>query len=525
MLEILIYSSKLRFLRSVRPQLTAARDDLEQVLIRAYEYHNRLLLILRMLAKHSLLYLFARGLPGLINFAILVVYTRLLTPDQYGQYAIVIALVGLLNMLFFEWLHLGLLRYLSSKIVSKQVFLSTVLTVFLVMIATCAIIGLVWYGVSSGMGKYHLIIPGLALLLCTGFFNLNLQLKSAQLLPIKYGKLSAGKSVLSLLTGSAMVYYGFGAEGALYGLSLGMAVSMLLWARNDWRRLHYKLFDKGLMCKLIIYGLPLSMNLAMAEIISSSDRLFLNWMHDEATTGLYAVGYDLANHVLGVLLMIINLAAYPLAVRAFEQQGQQAAKHQLRQNLILIAGVAFPAATGLAILAPGITGLLIGEQFQQAAQTIVPWIALAALLAGLKSYYFDLAFQLGQNTVGQLKVLLVAALVNLVLNYFLIPDYSVMGAIYATLVAYAIGLVLSILKGRRYFKLPLPGIEIVKITTATVMMGLAIWPFHTLVDAVNLTASILFGAFVYVFLIILMNVAGVRAMVAQQWANRFNHVK
>ncbi len=478
-----------------------------------------------MLAKHSLLYVLARGLPGLINFAALAVYTRLLSPEQYGQYAIVIALVGLLNMMFFEWLHLGLLRYLPAKTVSKPVFLSTVLSVFLGIVAVCAFVGLCWYGFSSGLAERHLIIPGLILLLVTGLFNLNLQLKSAQLLPMHYGRLSAGKSIFSLIVGSGLVYYGYGAEGILYALSLGMAVSIALWARNEWRGLNYELFDKALVRKLLIYGLPLSVNLAMAEIISSSDRFFLNWMHNEATTGLYAVGYDLASHVLGVLLMIINLAAYPLVVRALEQQGEQGAKHQLRQNLTLIVGISFPAATGLAILAPGITGLLIGEQFQHAAQTIVPWVALAALLAGLKSYYFDMAFQLGQNTVGQLKVLLLAVAFNLVLNYFLIPDYSAMGAIYATLCAYAIGLVLSAVKGRKYFKLPLPNMEVLKITMATIMMGLALWPFHMLADALTLVISILFGALVYLFSIILMNVTGTRSMMAQLSLSRFSHAK
>lgn len=478
-----------------------------------------------MLAKHSLLYVLARGLPGLINFAALAVYTRILTPDQYGQYAIVIALVGLLNMMFFEWLHLGLLRFLPARTVSKPVFLSTVLRVFLIIASVSAIAGLCWYGFSFGLPERHLIIPGLLLLLVTGLFNLNLQLKAAQLLPMHYGRLSAGKSVISLLAGSGLVYYGFGADGVLYALSLGMAVSIGLWARNEWQGLHFDLFDKVLVRKLLIYGLPLSVNLAMAEIISSSDRFFLNWMHNEATTGLYAVGYDLASHVLGVLLMIINLAAYPLAVRALEQQGEQGAKHQLRQNLVLIVGVSFPAAAGLAVLAPGITGLLIGEQFQQAAQVIVPWVALAALLAGLKSYYFDMAFQLGQNTVGQLKVLLVAVVVNLVLNYYLIPEYSAMGAIYATLCAYAIGLILSAVKGRKHFKLPLPGIEIIKITLATIMMGLAIWPFHMLADALTLVISILFGALIYLFAIVLMNVAGTKAIMAQLSLSTVSHAK
>ena len=466
-----------------------------------------------MLAKHSLLYVLARGLPGLVNFAALAVYTRLLTPVQYGQYALVLALVGMLNMLIFEWLHLGLLRYLPAKIVPKPVFLATLLMAFLVLAVICTLVGAIWFGLDNQ--EQYLIFPGLALLLCTGLFNLNLQLKSAQLLPVDYGRLSAGKALISLIVGAGLVYYGFGAQGALYGLAIGMIVSSVFWAKNEWQGLKLTFFDKALLRKLVVYGLPLSVNLAMAEIISSSDRLFLKWMHNEATTGLYAAGYDLASHILGVILMIINLAAYPLAVRALEQRGKEAAREQLQKNLVLIVAIAFPAAAGLAVLAPGVTGLIIGEEFQKVAQTIVPWVALAALLAGLKSYYFDMAFQLGQNTVGQLKVLAVATLVNLVLNFILIPDYSVMGAIYATVIAYAMGLILSAIKGRKYFQLPVPGIEIIKIATATVTMSFVIFPFHNMTDIVDFLFSVILGAILYLFMIVILDVAGARAMASQ----------
>ena len=466
-----------------------------------------------MLAKHSLLYVLARGLPGLVNFAALAIYTRLLTPSQYGQYALVLALVGMLNMLIFEWLHLGLLRYLLTKIVPKPVFLATLLKAFLTLAVICVLGGIFWF--SLGSRDQCLIFPGLALLLCTGFFNLNLQLKSAQLQPIDYGRLSAGKAVISLIVGAGLVYYGLGAQGALYGLASGMIVASVFWAKNEWQGLKLSCFDKGLLHKLVIYGLPLSVNLAMAEIISSSDRLFLKWMHNEATTGLYAAGYDLASHILGVILMIINLAAYPLAVRALEQHGKKAACQQLQKNFVLIVAIVFPAAAGLAVLASGVTGLIIGEEFQNVAQTIVPWVALAALLAGLKSYYFDMAFQLGQKTVGQLKVLVVAALVNLVLNFILIPDYAVMGAIYATVIAYAVGLVLSAVKGRKYFQLPVPGVEIIKITGATAIMSLIILPFHKLAGIVDFLVSVTMGAIVYLFMILILDVAGARAMANQ----------
>jgi O-antigen/teichoic acid export membrane protein len=253
----------------------------------------------------------------------------------------------------------------------------------------------------------------------------------------------------------------------------------------------------------------------MAEIISTSARMFLKRMHDESNIGLYAAGYDLASHILGVILMIINLAAYPLAVRALEQKGKEAARGQLQKNFVLIVAIALPAAAGLAVLAPGITGLIIGEEFQKVAQMIVPWVALAALLAGLKSYYFDMAFQLGQNTIGQLKILAVAALVNLVLNFILIPDYSVMGAIYATVIAYAVGLILSAIKGRKYFLLPVPGNEIVKITVATGIMSLIILPFYKLAGIIDFLVSVTMGAIVYLFMILILDVAGARTLAKQ----------
>ena len=51
-----------------------------------------------MLAKNSFYYLFAHGIPSLINFSAVIIYTRMLMPDEYGQYALVIAAVSFFNM-------------------------------------------------------------------------------------------------------------------------------------------------------------------------------------------------------------------------------------------------------------------------------------------------------------------------------------------------------------------------------------------------------------------------------------------
>src|SRR5690348_6455620 len=64
--------------------------------------------------SHTAIYLLARGLPGLIAFLSIPLFSRLLDPTEYGRYALVIATVNLLNALLFQWLRLSLVRYLPA---------------------------------------------------------------------------------------------------------------------------------------------------------------------------------------------------------------------------------------------------------------------------------------------------------------------------------------------------------------------------------------------------------------------------
>src|SRR6266550_8891404 len=63
---------------------------------------------------HAAVYLLARGLPGIVAFLAIPLFSRLLEPADYGRYALVLASVGLLNALLFQWLRLSLVRYLPA---------------------------------------------------------------------------------------------------------------------------------------------------------------------------------------------------------------------------------------------------------------------------------------------------------------------------------------------------------------------------------------------------------------------------
>ncbi len=82
-----------------------------------------------MLLRHSLYYSLARGLPGLVSFAALLAYARLLTPDDYGRYAVVLALVSVVGVLAFlplivtfalGWIIAGSDRLLIAKFLGVE---------------------------------------------------------------------------------------------------------------------------------------------------------------------------------------------------------------------------------------------------------------------------------------------------------------------------------------------------------------------------------------------------------------------
>ena len=213
---------------------------------------------------------------------------------------------------------------------------------------------------------------------------------------------------------------------------------------------------------------------------------------------------------LTLLMVVVNLATYPLIVRSLETQGEEAARDRLRQGGLLLLAVSVPAAAGLAVCAPNIVGVMLGEPFREAGAAVVPWIALTALLAGLKSFYFDLGFQLGRYTLGLVWVTLVAAGVNLALNLWWIPVLGLMGAVYASVVAYAVALGLSWRLGRRAFPVPPFPAEAVKILLAAAIMAFLLWPTRGFQGWLMLLLQVGAGGLIYAATLIASDFYGIR---------------
>ncbi|SDY19113.1 lipopolysaccharide biosynthesis protein [Nitrosomonas halophila] len=469
-----------------------------------------------MLLRHSIAYLLARGGPGLVNFAALAIYTRLLNPDEYGRYALVIAGISFFNVVFFQWLRSSLLRFLPSHLTNPNPVLGTLLCAFAGIVFLTGLLGATIVLLSAETTWKNLIALAIPLLWMHAWIELNLELARSSLQPRRYGTVATTKAVSALVLGVCFVMWGLGEFGPLLGMLAALLIVGLIWGWKPWTKAFTQPSNQ-LFMSFLKYGMPLTATFALGYIISTSDRFLVVYFLDEAAAGLYSAAYDLGSHTLIILLSTINLAAYPLAVRALEQHGVAAAQAQLRRNAILLLSIGLPSIAGFMLLSSHIADIVLGADFREQAASLLPWVAISVLFAGFRAYYFDLAFQLGRRTIIQTWIVAAAAGTNLVLNILLIPEFGVLGAAYATAIAYGLALLLSGLISLKYFQLPLPWQDALKILLSTILMVLVLSPTLAYSGLLVLLGQVVLGVVTFGCAVLAIDAGGYRSEVLRRY--------
>ncbi len=465
-----------------------------------------------MLIAQSIKYVFARGLPGLINLLSLMLFTRLLSPQAYGEYALVITGVGLAYVVLYQWLKLGILRHYTAYQANDKKFLVSILTAYGLISLAALLTGAVSLLFIDDHRISLLLGFSIAILIAHAFHQLNLELTRIKLKVNQYAFYSMLKSVLGLILGVVFIWLGFEVFGVLGGLLLALMATGVWGFSRQWYKPASEYVSRTIILQQLHYGLPLTAVFALTFVISGSDRILIAWLMDTQAAGLYSAGYDITSQSLGLLMVILNLAAYPLVVRTLEKQGEEQAKKVMASVFTLLWSVALPSSVGIALLAEPLAAIFLGEQFRTTAVQLIPVIAAATLLSGMKSYYFDLSFQLGKKTSKQIWSVFFAAMFNIVLNIVLIPHYGVMGAAYATLAAYTLALYVSYLLGKKIFQAPIPLIDMLKVSLATLIMASVVYSMPKN-NVWQMPGAIAAGGAVYFLLVLLLNVADSRANV------------
>lgn len=227
-------------------------------------------------------------------------------------------------------------------------------------------------------------------------------------------------------------------------LAYGTA-SLLLFASAYRVRPQLKSFDRPLLRSLLGYGLPLFPNTMALLVLALADRYLLLHFHGEKAVGLYGVSLRLVT-LLHVLLTSIGTAYTSFA---FGSEGREGSKAQYRRVMQLLNFILLGLVFTGSLFVPEFMRVMTSPAYQESASPVLflffgQWLYAVTMIAG-----YGISFR--KKSGYLLLASIPAALLNLGLNYLLIPQHGIWGAGFTTFLAYVLMASITVFMSKRLY--------------------------------------------------------------------------
>jgi O-antigen/teichoic acid export membrane protein len=465
-----------------------------------------------MLVRHIIGYAPSQLITAFMSFAALFCYTRLLTPEEFGNYALIVISMNALATIFFFWLQTSLPRLMPQAIKDgrAQEFRATTYVAYAAVSSILIIMDALAIAFLP-LGDYYLV-AWLAVPLCLArsFLTMNEAFHRSYLNFNRYNVIECGQAIFGLILGLGLVYFGhMGSTGAIIGMITGMALMLLVDLRtmlttplNKCRRDMFK--------DIARYGTPLVASFGLSYVVSQSDRYFIKHYQGLAAVGIYSAGYSLMDRITTNLFMLVATPAFPLTMYRYEHEGAEGARDQMYKNGVALLMIALPATAGLFLTNVQLATVFLGPEFREGAIKVMPWIAIGSIMNGFITHYFSYSFHITKKPLLLLFTQGPGAFLNLAMNIMLIPRLGYVGAAYSMVGCYVLMLSLNIWLGHRTFPINFPFKPALQIAGAVAIfvIVLKIIPFSN--DLVGLVSEATLGGIIYAAGILAFNVMDAR---------------
>jgi len=416
----------------------------------------------RELVKDLLRYFPSQIIPALVAFVSIPLLTNLFPPNEYGDYRLVLATVALVSPMA-GWLTTANLRFYPESELSHELDTLYASNFWLLLVSIGAAGGL-WGGVllllhgSIRPELVQMFLIGLVLLLVNVTFSNTGSLVRSRRAVAWYSVGAVSRSVLNLGLGLLLVFTVSKSLSAyLVGMILaGVVVIPLFWWQGT-RRVTYSLRDMvdwKLAGSMFRYAFPLLFASSASWLLRLSDRYILAAFRGSTEVGIYAASYGLADSSVGVVLTMIQLPFVVLGNQVFERRGDEEAASFLAKAARIYLLAAMPAVAGVTALGKPLVEALTGQGYTEGYR-ILPFVTTAAMLFGL-AYWIETPFIFRKRTALTLFGIGAGAVVNVGLNFLLIPRYGYMAAAVTTLLGYLTLDIVAYAVSRRILKWKLP---------------------------------------------------------------------
>ncbi|MFC5652887.1 flippase [Paenibacillus solisilvae] len=195
-------------------------------------------------------------------------------------------------------------------------------------------------------------------------------------------------------------------------------------------------YVKGLPWKLVKKGIAYATALFILQLNYRLNILMLEHYSDVKSIGIFTVGTTLAE----LIWQLPAAAGMVLFAKSANSKTESEAINRAAKLLRVLLPVAFAACLFIAVFSPFIVKVLYGEEFVDAAQVIRLLMPGIFVMFFFKVLNADLAGR--GKPLFALAIYILPLLLNVALNYYLIPLYNINGTAIASSVSYMIGAIL-----------------------------------------------------------------------------------
>ena len=229
-------------------------------------------------------------------------------------------------------------------------------------------------------------------------------------------------------------------------------------------------FDKAFSKKLIVFGIPFALSVIFYTIYYSIDIIMLSQLVGDYATGIYNATYKLINF-LTLFYSIYTAVVFPVMSKLFKNN-KNILRVSFEKSVKYLLMVTLPISVFCVYYSTEIITLAYGNQYLMADSVlqILIWTVCFLFVNGACSILLNAS----HREVSVTKIYGIAALFNVVLNLFLIPHYSFIGAAVATVLSEVLILVLAFYTLRSIDQLPNKHLyfDIVKIIFASLILAI-----------------------------------------------------
>jgi len=408
--------------------------------------------LFKLFSTYTLITIITAGIP----FLLMPLLTHYLSTSDYGTLSLyntyITILIPLISLGFTGFLTVEFFKKSKTRfqaIFSSSIRIPIVMTFVFLLLLT----------LFNGMLEDALEVPGKWLILAPiiAFLSIITDTLYSMLIIQKkaktYGVAAISKtSIEVLLSLFFIISLLMNWQGRIYSWLISISIiaiyAVYYFKKEKW--LSFKTYEKIRIKQALIFGIPLVPHLIGKFIINQSDTLFIAKMISIEDVGIYRIGYQ-----FGLIISIISgafLSVYtPFLLERLAKITEQKKKEIVKLSLAFIFVLTLLTVV-LTLSSEYIFTYFIHEDFSNGAQFVF-WTALSYLFWGGYLIFAGYIFYLKKTKIlGYISVLNIS--LNLILNYFLIKEYGVIGVSYATAISFFITFVIIAYISNKLYPMP-----------------------------------------------------------------------